>query len=110
MASGSVGPFFYIEGKVLAYKVDVSLCDSDCRFFDADMSHFWFFDGLGIDGDYGNYPRGRVLYDTCLDRFVVYLDKALRTDEIKKKIIREYGLPEKRTGFRLDDHYTHDGL
>ena len=107
---GFVGPFFYIDGEILGYKEAVPSFDQRRRFIDSDMSHFRFFDTLGIEGDYGNYPRGRVLYDAYHGRFVIYIDKSLRNEIVKEKIVYEYGIPNKGTLLRLDSHYCHDGL
>ena len=65
---------------------------------------------LGIDGDYGNYPRGRVIFDNFHRKFIVYLDKALDKKEIKESIKLTYCLEEERTVFKRDAHYTHDFL
>lgn len=105
-----VGPFFHIHKKIYSYKDPIAEHNPNVRFFDAPMSHFAFFKNLGIDGDYGNYPRGRVIFDNFHKRFVVYLDKDLLKDDIKAEIIKEYNLEERQTVFKRDAHYTHDGL
>ena len=45
-----------------------------------------FFDTLNIDGDYGNYPRGRVVYDSLKDKYIVYMDKSIMTEDIKPQL------------------------
>ena len=107
---GFVGPFFYIDKKVVAIKRPASSFDPRQSFFNEEMSHFEFFLTLGVAGDYGNYPRGRVIYDNDRERFIVYLDKTLRNEETKEQIVREFELPSRGTAFRLDAHYQHDFL
>ena len=107
---GFVGPFFYINGKILSKKLPIGRFDCRDRFFDVDTSHMELFETLGLDGDYGNYPRGRVLYDNFHGRFVVYVDADLMNKSEKEEIKRHFGLDGQKTVFRRDEHYTHDGL
>ena len=105
-----VGPFFYINKRLYSYTDSMTNHNGNVRFFDAPISHFEYFDTLGIDGDYGNYPRGRVIFDNFHKQFIVYLDKDLMTDDIKMSIMLAYCLEEGQTVFRRDAHYTHDYL
>lgn len=105
-----VGPFFYIDGRIFSHRDSLSNFDQLTRFFDDPVSHFDYFQTLGIDGDYGNYPRGRVIFDNFHRKFIVYLDKALDKKEIKESIKLTYCLEEERTVFKRDAHYTHDFL
>lgn len=105
-----VGPFFFVGGRIRAFKDQMTSFSGNLRFFDSFMSHFGFFETLGIDGDYGNYPRGRVLFDNFHKRFIVYLDKDLMNDPAEKTIMEEYNLEKYKTIFRRDAHYTHDNL
>lgn len=105
-----VGPFFYIDGKLVASKKAFEEFDSRLRFYDSNISHFDFFNSLHIDGDYGNYPRGRVICDNYHRRYIVYLDKCLLKDEIKTQIKKCYSLEDEIVVFEKDSHYTHDGL
>ena len=107
---GSVGPFFHADGKVISKKLPVDQFEARRRFFDVDTPHMELFEGLGLDGDYGNYPRGRVLYDNFHRRFVVYADTVLLRKGIKEEIKRHFGLDGQRVVFRKDEHYAHDGL
>ena len=74
------------------------------------ISHFEYFFHLGIDADYGNFPRGRVLYDGFKGKFMVYLDAALWKKSIKEQILEAYCLEEHDVIFLRDAHYRHDGL
>ena len=105
-----VGPFFYINKKLYSFKDSMTNYGGNTRFFDASISHFEYFNMLGIDGDYGNYPRGRVVFDNFHKKFIVYLDKDLMREDIKKEILFSYHLEEWQAVFKRDSHYTHDGL
>ena len=105
-----VGPFFYIGGKIVASKERASSFDLNLRFFDSNISHFDFFTTLLVDGDYGNYPRGRVIYDNLNKEFIIYMDKCLFRNSIKEEIITTYELKNEKVMFKRDIHYTHDGL
>lgn len=106
-----VGPFFVIGGKLFAYKESLDNHDPYERFINASLSHMEYFDTLGIDADYGNFPRGRVLYDAFQGKFLVYMDRALfRKMALREKIREEYGLCISNTIFLHDSHYQHDGL
>ena len=106
----SVGPFFYIDGKVIAHHTFLEKFHKNLWFFDDEMSHLDYFESLQLDGDYGNYPRGRVIFDNFQKRFVVYLDKDLIKEDIKSSILKEYCLDIRKTTFKTDGHYRHDYL
>ena len=106
----SVGPFFYINKKLYTHSVPMSEFKKDERFYNDPISHLDFFDTLNIDGDYGNYPRGRVLYDSLKDKYIVYMDKSIMTEDIKHSVMLSYCLDERKTVFRRDAHYTHNYL
>ena len=105
-----VGPFFYINNKLYTHSVAVKDFKNDERFCNDPISHFDYFNSLGIPGDYGNYPRGRVIYDTLKDEFIVYMDKTIMIDDIMESVILAYCLEERKTVFRTDTHYKHDNL
>ena len=105
-----VGPFFYIDNIVHGHLEHVNDFEQDLRFFDSHKSHLDYFDTLLIDGDYGNYPRGRVVFDNYNKIFIVYLDKSLMTEVVENKIKATYCLANERVVFKSDSHYTHDGL
>lgn len=105
-----VGPFFSIDGKIVAYNEKVDSFDVKLRTFDSVMSHFVFFDTLGIDDDYGHYPRGRVLYDNLNKIYKIFIDRDLNKPIFKDKIIQAFHLEGKKNHFLFDSHYRHDFL
>ena len=56
--------------------------------------------------DYTYYPRGRVMMNTKIKKYVVCCDKCLLTDEIKKEIISHFNLPRDAVVWDTDEHYT----
>lgn len=105
-----VGPFFYINKKLYTHSVAVKDFKNDERFCNDPISHFDYFNSLGIPGDYGNYPRGRVIYDILRDEYIVYMDKSIMTDDIMESVMLAYCLEERKTVFKTDAHYKHDNL
>lgn len=105
-----VGPFFYINKILYTHSAGVKDFKNDERFCNDPISHFDYFNSLGIPGDYGNYPRGRVIYDTLRDEYIVYMDKSIMTDDIMESVMLAYCLEERKTVFRTDAHYKHDNL
>ena len=105
-----VGPFFYIDNKIIGHTKMMKDYDNKERFYNDPISHFDFFSSLGIDGDYGNYPRGRVIYDSGLKKFIVYMDKSLMKEDIKNLVIVAFLLVNESVIFKKDSHYTHDWM
>lgn len=105
-----VGPFFYINKKLYTHSIPLKDFKRDERFYNDPISHFDFFDTLNIDGDYGNYPRGRVVYDSLKDKYIVYMDKSIMAEDIKHSVMLAYCLDEGKTMFRRDAHYTYNYL
>ena len=103
-----VGPFFYINDKLYGHTDKMTTFNPNIRFFDSGFSHFGYFASLPIKGDYGNYPRGRVIFDNYNKKFIVYIDKSLDKKKIRDSIITKYIIPEERVVFEYDEHYTHD--
>lgn len=110
LIKGYVGPFFYINNKIYARLESVREFDESLPFFDSSLSHIRMFVALYMPGDYGNYSRGRVIFDNTKKRFIVYMDKSLMNDEIKQQLKNMYDLNEEAVVFKTDQHYTHDDL
>lgn len=110
LIKGYVGPFFYINNKIYARLESVREFEESLPFYDSSLSHIRMFDTLYMSGDYGNYPRGRVIFDNAKKKFIVYMDKSLMNDEIKQQIKNMYELNGEKVVFKTDSHYTHDDL
>ncbi|MFT8679219.1 hypothetical protein [Gluconacetobacter sp.] len=55
--------------------------------------------------EYEEWPRGRVIYNTREKIFVVYADRKLLTNEMKRAICEEFSLPLSNTRYSADSHY-----
>ena len=53
-----------------------------------------------------DWPRGRVIYNTKTQRFDVYLNEQLQTPGFESEILAYFNLPEDKTSFASDPHYT----
>lgn len=105
-----VGPFFYIDDEIKAFKTDVSEGNIKDDFINSPVSHFDYFKFLGIDDDYGHYPRGRVIYNNKTNEYYVYVDKTLRNKEIIEMVMNKFNLYKVNVVVKTDSHYTHDYL
>lgn len=101
-----VGPFFYIDSKVYAYKEKVESFNVKLLYFDSNMGHMLFFNTLNKYGEYSYYPRGRVLFDNLNKIYRIFIDKSLNKAKIKEEIINEYKLKNKKVKFCYDEHYV----
>ena len=113
MTNKYVGPFFFIEGKLIISSVDVSNGEIIGDFINHPESHLQFFNRFNNNcyDDYGHYPRGRVLYNKKINTFYIYADKIITNNKvIIEEIKKEYNLTNERVVIRKDDHYTHDFL
>ena len=106
-----VGPFFYIDNEIKAFKTDVSEGNIQDDFINGPISHFDYFKSLGIDDDYGHYPRGRVIYNNKTNEYYLYIDKSLsKNKEIIDSVMNEFNLYKLNVVIKTDSHYTHDYL
>ena len=106
-----IGPFFYINGKILATPEQVDL--SQTGKVDSSLGHIRLY--RGIKGTlkpkdalhpYEYWPRGRVIYDTKERRYFIYLDVCIQDKEtIRKKIIKVFALEKENITWGGDSHY-----
>ena len=106
-----VGPFFYVNGKIHIFRTDITYGNIKDHFINSPVSHFEYFKFLGIEGDYGNHPRGRVIYNNFTNEFYLYVDKSLKKNkEVIETIMLQCNLRSSNTKIKTDEHYTHDNL
>ncbi len=56
--------------------------------------------------EYKEWPRGRIVYDTESDRFILYADaQILRDPTLMATIHERFGLPMDRIDAKSDSHY-----
>lgn len=55
--------------------------------------------------EYEEWPRGRVIYNTREKIFIVYADRKLLTNKMKRAICAEFSLSISNTRYSADSHY-----
>ena len=55
--------------------------------------------------EYEEWPRGRVIYDTQKEKFIVYADRKLLTEAARQAIMKAFSLPASNTSYYPDSHY-----
>lgn len=58
-----------------------------------------------LEGDWADWPRGRVIYHEPTHHFTVYADVQLLTLYYRRHLLRECSLPPDATTFLPDPHY-----
>lgn len=121
----SVGIFWMIgNGEPSALLVDRSRLDSaesygDCLKHAGGHFEIWerlknrgarFLAGQGLPSaiafcEYEDFPRGRVVYRTADERFVIYADRRLHGPDTIRRIAAAFGLTNSRVVVRTDAHY-----
>ena len=61
--------------------------------------------GSIASGEYEEFPRGRIVFDTQTETFIIYADRKLQTAAIIQQIVDTFGLAGQRTAVRSDAHY-----
>ncbi len=106
-----VGPFFITGKKIKALKTNIVEGNINEPFINSPVSHFDFFQFLGFKGDYGNYPRGRVIYNNNTNEFYLYIDSMyINNEEVIDQVMLTFNLCSYNTIVKTDEHYTHDNL
>lgn len=104
----TIGLFFHVKGKLLAYKVILEKAEIYGDFLTCPVSHdaVWrkrIRNKIPVDFDY--FPRGRVVYNTREKRYVIYIDKCLDTPERIAEIVDAFGLANCECKIEFDVHY-----
>jgi hypothetical protein len=81
----------------------------DCLFYDRDHYYYWaqlVRSGDVPDGEYEEYPRGRVSYDEKTGKYTLLADRCiLGRKNIVSKILSGMNLPLGGTKIDTDNHY-----
>ncbi len=69
------------------------------------MAESWRTSG-NRGSEYEEWPRGRIVYDTKSDRFILYADAQILCDPtLIAEIHEKFGLPIDRADAKWDNHY-----
>ena len=110
-----------MNGEIVAAGVSISSAESyaDCLTYDGGHAEHWDrWQEAGIGWlranrlpeaiaatEYDAHPRGRIVFDQRLDRFILYADRRLHTADRLAVIKQQFNLPTARTTVRSDQHY-----
>lgn len=98
---GFVGPEDTLDSPRVVLYGDYLQIDKD--HFNVWNRYSRYTDTPNVEYDY--YPRGRVLFNTALHKFVVVTDPKIAEDpRIREELLDWYHLPA-TTMFRTDEHY-----
>jgi hypothetical protein len=107
-----VGLFWLIDNKLVADSIPWRQGDVYGGFYNGKNDHATFWATLQRivpqwkGADYTDHPRGRVLYDSMNETFLVYSSQAVvNNPPMRKLILAEFKLPLAATKFEADYHY-----
>ncbi len=100
----SIGPFFYVRGKLIFSAVPLSEGRRQADKIDNSYSHVELWRSAKKEGDYINFPRGRVVWDTTNDRAIIYIDRCINKPAVLEKISEAFGLGDNYV-VESDSHY-----
>ena len=89
-----IGPFFYIDGQLIFRGCAPEYGEARGGKLDNPYSHARLYDRRFRTGDYIDFPRGRVVYDTERSRAIVYIDRCIRRPEVLEKIAAAFELTD----------------
>jgi hypothetical protein len=107
-----VGIFWLIDNKLVADSIPWRQADGFGGFYSGKNDHAAFWATLqrllpqwkGLE--YTDYPRGRVLFDSMEEVFLVYSSRAIvNSPGVRATILAEFKLPLAATKFEADYHY-----
>lgn len=103
-----ISTFWYYNGTFIGDDIPYREAELYGDFLQNPNDHIDLWDSFKIilksDKEYDYYPRGRVMMNTKIKKFIVVCDKCLLTNELKKEILYNFNLP-KSTIFETDEHY-----
>ncbi len=98
-----IGPFFYINKKLIYNACSLSEGRKQADKFDNSYGHEELWDVNFRSGEYIDHPRGRVVWDCTNNRAIVYIDRCINKPEILAKIKETFELQDYVVEF--DGHY-----
>jgi len=87
-----LGPFFYIRNKLIYNACSLNEARRQADKLDNSHSHEELYDEHFKAGDYIDYPRGRVIWDTVHNRAIVYLDPCINKADVLAQIAAAFEL------------------
>jgi hypothetical protein len=107
-----VGIFWLIDNKLVADSIPWRQADIYGGFYSGKNDHVTFWATLQRlmpqwkGNEYTDFPRGRVLFDSKEEVFLVYSSREIvNSQDLKKMILAEFNLPMADTKFAAGFHY-----
>lgn len=98
-----IGPFFYIRNRLIYNTCNLSEGRVQGDKIDNSYGHDQLFDAYFRFGEYIDYPRGRVIWDTEEKRAIIYIDPCINRDEVINQVIEKFEIGD--YVIEYDDHY-----
>ena len=100
-----VSVFWIIDNNVVGYESDRADGELVGDYIHPDVDHYDIWKKFHINEPYDAYPRGRVLFNTKIYKYVVVADKCIIDNNVYRELIKTYyNLPE-TTLFEVHEHY-----
>jgi hypothetical protein len=107
-----VGIFWLIDKKLVADSIPWRRADVYGGYYSGKNNHATFWTTLQRlmlrwkGKEYTDFPRGRVLFDSMEESFLVYSSRGIvNSPDLRTMIVREFNLPLAATKFVADFHY-----
>ena len=98
-----IGPFFGIGQRLIFNDCNLSEGRRQSDKIDNSYGHDRLWDDHFKEGDYINYPRGRVLWDCTNQWAIVYIDRCINKPKVLEQIIEVFEL--EKYVVEYDEHY-----
>ncbi len=103
-----VGPFYVINGKVEGACMDMETAEKYGEFKTSPYSHLEFWDNelaaFNNNFDFDYFPRGRVVFNTLRNFYIIFVDKDIKNPEIEF-VKGLFNISVCKCLIRLDEHY-----
>ena len=109
-----VGLFFFINDKTLSpngfliHTVPLEEAENYGDMKTDFLGHDKLFENTYPDykGEYYDFSRGRIVYDTVKDEYVIYIDKCIKTESKIRKLKELFQLEGEQVRVEGDLHYV----
>lgn len=98
-----IGPFFFIRGDLIYNACTLSEGREQAGKLDNSYGHDQLYDANYKNGDYIDYPRGRVVWDKTKEQAIIYIDHCINRETVLAQVISAFELNKYVVEF--DDHY-----
>jgi len=101
----SVGIFFFTNKGLLVSSEKLSKAQRYGNFLTYQNGHYDIWTDMyepSYQKEYDYFPRGRFVFDTLNDTFVIYKDKCIKDEALSKIVLSFEGKPYR---IELDEHY-----